>query len=102
MLETHGKDVKVEGTPSASGAATPSTGAASTTVNAADASAKLKEAVKAHKVPKATNTSVVTVEATFAASASDLFELLTEEGKIQMWSRAAAKVSCRSILQVPC
>ena len=84
MLETHGKAIKVEGTPAASGTSTP-------VPEAADAAAKLQP-VKALQSTKATNTSTVKVEATFAASASDLYELLTEESKISMWSRAAAQV----------
>lgn len=39
------------------------------------------------------NTSTIEVEATFHASADDLFSLLTDEKRIPMWSRAPAKVS---------
>jgi len=40
-------------------------------------------------------TKTVEVEAELQASADDLWGLLTEEGKIPMWSRSAAQVSAR-------
>ncbi|KAG8972517.1 hypothetical protein FRB90_010189, partial [Tulasnella sp. 427] len=85
MLETHGKDV----TPSVSGTATP-VGAAPAAISPAEAAAKLAP-VKGKAPAKAINTSTVTVETTLAASAGDIFELLTDERKISLWSRAAAK-----------
>jgi len=39
--------------------------------------------------------SVVEVEATFHASADDLFSLLTDEKRIPTWSRAQAKVTLK-------
>ncbi|KAG8901697.1 hypothetical protein FRB99_005169 [Tulasnella sp. 403] len=91
MLEAHGKDVKVEGTPAASGATTPvGPPGVNSTVPSVDAAGKLN-VPKPAKVPKSMNTSTVKVESTFAASASDLFDLLTDEQRITMWSRAAAK-----------
>lgn len=89
MLAAHGKDLKVEGTPSVSGAATPIGGAGSV-ATPANVAAKMKSTEA--KAVKGLNTSTVKVDATFAVSAGDLFELLTEEQKIVMWSRAAAKV----------
>lgn len=88
MLAAHGKDLKVEGTPSGSGAATPISGSGAGGAPSAAVAASLKTGAKA----KALNTSTVKIDANFAASASDLFDLLTEESKIGMWSRAAAKV----------
>ncbi|EIN07065.1 hypothetical protein PUNSTDRAFT_53465 [Punctularia strigosozonata HHB-11173 SS5] len=88
MLETHGKDLQV-GTPSASGSSTPvSSGpatAASTTPSYSVAPAK-PAAPKAKK----TNTTTVTVEATFAAPADELFSLFTDEKRIPQWTRAPA------------
>lgn len=48
------------------------------------------------------NTSVVEVEATFQASADDLFGLLTDEKRIPMWSRAQAKVTLRLRGEMTC
>ncbi|KAG9005812.1 hypothetical protein FRB94_003882 [Tulasnella sp. JGI-2019a] len=93
MLAAHGKDLKVEGTPSASGAATPvGVGAAATPANVA---AKINTATEKAKTVKGLNTSTVKVDATFAVSSGDLFDLLTVEQKIMMWSRAAAKSTAK-------
>ncbi|KAG9043470.1 hypothetical protein FS837_009502 [Tulasnella sp. UAMH 9824] len=84
MLDTHGRDV----TPSVSGTATPvGNGPA---VAPAEAAARLAP-LKAKAPAKAINTSTVTVEATLAASAEDIYELLTNESRIPSWSRAPAK-----------
>ncbi|KAG8885514.1 hypothetical protein FRB97_000839 [Tulasnella sp. 331] len=88
MLAAHGKDLRVEGTPSASGTATPVSGVGPA-ATAANVAAKMKTTEA--KAIKGFNTSTVKIDATFAVSASDLFDLLTEEQKIVMWSRAAAK-----------
>lgn len=85
MLDTHARDV----TPSVSGAATP-VGNGPAALSPAEAVARLAP-LKAKTLAKAINTSTVTVEATLAAAAGDIFELLTDESKIGMWSRAAAK-----------
>lgn len=52
-------------------------------------------AVKQEKRPL--NTENVTVEATFMASADDLYQVLTDESKISMWTHAAAQV--RGLIQ---
>lgn len=44
------------------------------------------------------NTSTVTVEARLQASADDMYMFLSDEKRIPMWSRSAAKVSCRMTL----
>ncbi|KAG8687499.1 hypothetical protein FRC11_007117 [Ceratobasidium sp. 423] len=86
MLDTHGKDLQVIGTPGASGAATPSIPAASTPPSA------LSKPVPAKEVSKGiTNSAVVTVDASFMASAGELYEFLTDEKRIPAWSRSAAQ-----------
>ncbi|KAJ1308612.1 hypothetical protein OPQ81_004310 [Rhizoctonia solani] len=86
MLDTHGKDLQVVGTPGPSGTATPSNHAPSTP------STSLSKPVSAKEVTKGiTNSAVVTVNASFMASAAELFELLTDEKRIPAWSRNAAQ-----------
>ncbi|CAE6522991.1 unnamed protein product [Rhizoctonia solani] len=86
MLDTHGKDLQVIGTPGASGAATPNPTAASTPPSA------LSKPVPAKEVSKGiTNSAVVTVEASFMASAAELCEFLTDEKRIPAWSRSPAQ-----------
>lgn len=85
MLDTHGRDV----TPSVSGTATP-VGNGPAVASPAEAVARL--APLKGKVPaKAINTSTVTIEATLAASAEDVFDLLTNEARIPSWTRAPAR-----------
>ncbi|KIY70395.1 hypothetical protein CYLTODRAFT_419751 [Cylindrobasidium torrendii FP15055 ss-10] len=87
MLEHHGKDLTVaasnQATPTASGTSTPAP------------VAEPKAAPVAVKKPaaKALNTSKIEVEGTFAASADDLFTLLTDQGRISLWTRAPAQSS---------
>ncbi|KAI0273493.1 activator of Hsp90 ATPase [Gloeopeniophorella convolvens] len=80
LVETHGKDIIVgSNEPSRTGTPTPA---------AASASAPAKKAAApAQKI----NTALVEIEATFHASADDLFALLTDEKRIPSWSRAPAK-----------
>ncbi len=86
LIDTHGKDIIVgSNEPSRAGSpAPPST----TAVPAGSKLGSTKKATSQQQI----NTSVVEVEATFHASASDLFALLTDEKRIPMWSRASAKV----------
>jgi activator of HSP90 ATPase len=85
MLDTHGKDLTVTGTP---GTTTPGTPAP------AVSNSPLSNPVSAKEVTKGiTNATTVTVDASFMASAADLFELLTDEKKIPAWSHAPAQVS---------
>lgn len=91
LIQVHGKDLTVASTdPSRSGTPAPQSSAAS----ASTLSAAPEPAVK--KAQKATNTTTVSTEAIFMAAADDLFSLFTDEKRIPIWSRAAAKVSCRS------
>ena len=54
------------------------------------------------KKEKAINTSQVSVDATFAASADDLYSILTDEKRIPAWSRASAKVCASSMFKFMC
>lgn len=86
MIDTHGRDIQI-GTPGASGTSTPVTsGVATSATPTSTATAAAKPEPKAKKL----NTSSVKATATFAASADDLFSLLTDEKRIPAWSRAPA------------
>lgn len=91
-METHGRDLTVSTEPSR--AATPSLGSkddiipATTFKQSADATKQFKPAMK----NAAISTRTVEVEATFQASADDLFSLFTDEKRIPAWSRAPAQV----------
>ena len=87
LIDTHGKDIIVgpnETSRTSSPAPPPLPAPASTGTSG---SAK-KVAASSQRI----NTSAVNVEATFRASADDLFSLLTDEKRIPTWSRATAKV----------
>jgi activator of HSP90 ATPase len=93
IVEVHGKDVYIGGT--ASGTSTPPVvSAPSTSGSASTASAAPAKAAPApvKKTSKAGNTSTITVEASFQASADDLFSLLTDEKRIPAWTRNSAVV----------
>ncbi|KAL5511262.1 AHA1 [Sanghuangporus vaninii] len=86
LTATHGKDLQVTGSqePSRTGTPAPATKSAAST-----SSANGPKVVKQEKKPL--NTAKVEVESSFMASAEDLFQLLTEENKIPLWSRAPAQ-----------
>jgi hypothetical protein len=84
LVDTHGKDIIV-GSNEPSRTSSPAPPPAS---SGAPGRAK-KVAAPSQRV----NMSIINVEATFHASADDLFSLLTDEKRIPMWSRAQAKVS---------
>ncbi len=87
LIDTHGKDIIVgSNEPSRTSSPAPPPLSA-TTGGGAPGRAK-----KVAKASQGINTSVVNVEATFRASADDLFALLTDEKRIPTWSRAPAKV----------
>jgi activator of HSP90 ATPase len=93
IIETHGKDLTVSAEPSRSGTPVQSANATSATPNGTTTAPAPKPAVKSQPSKKATvNTSTVEVEATFMASADDLFSLFTDEKRIPAWTRAPAKV----------
>ncbi|KAI0005901.1 hypothetical protein BJV74DRAFT_800661 [Russula compacta] len=86
LIDTHGKDIIV-GSNEPSRTSSP----APPSVNVPASSGAPRPAKKAVTASQKINTSVVEVEATFHASADDLFSLLTDEKRIPMWSRAPAK-----------
>ena len=89
LIEAHGQPGEAQGTGAgASGASTPAYAPAPP---AKDAAAPKKEQKEQKKSVGETKT--VEVEAELQASGEDLWGLLTEEGKIPMWSRSAAQVS---------
>lgn len=92
MIETHGKDILAAAEDAAnasSGATTPSAPSAPTqtgpTKPATAAGGAANEA-------KTVNSTTVKVEDEFQVTAEDLFELLTNEQKIPMWTRNPAKM----------
>jgi activator of HSP90 ATPase len=89
LIDTHGKDIIVgpNETSRTSSPAPPTLSAPTSSGASGGVSAK-----KVVAPSQGINTSVVNVEATFHASADDLFSLLTDEKRIPMWSRAPAKV----------
>lgn len=93
LIDVHGKDLlAVDSEPasaSTSGTSTPS-GAAPITLATKAVEEKNTEATKAGaKI----NTSTVKVNGRFQISATDLWDLLTNESKIPTWSRSAAQFS---------
>jgi activator of HSP90 ATPase len=89
IIETHGKDLQVAGSGDPSRSGTPVQPA---TPASASGSQRQPASVKSGANVKPVNTTAVTVEANFMASAEDLFSLLTDENRIPSWTRAPAKV----------
>jgi len=85
LIETHGKDLTISADPSRSG--TPAPGSTSAPVAAPTSAPSQPKQVEV----KTINTKVVKVEATFQASADDLFSLFTDEKRIPIWTRAPAQ-----------
>jgi len=89
IIEAHGKDLTVSAEPSRTGTPVQSMNATSTTTAAIPGP---KPVVKSPPPkPKTVNTSTVEVEATFMATADDLFSLFTDEKRIPVWTRASAQ-----------
>ena len=95
LLEAHGIFVEGSPAPSASGSSTPARYAPappgevrSSTPNQSAAAA----AQQAEKKVAVGNTKTVEASAQLQVSADDLWNLLTDEGRVPMWSRSAAKV----------
>jgi len=88
IIDTHGKDLTVSTNTSRAGTPAPAaaTPAAKAVVTPAAPNGPVNKAE-----PKAINTTSITVEAAFMASADDLFSILTDEKRIPSWSRAPAK-----------
>jgi activator of HSP90 ATPase len=90
LVETHGKDIIV-GSNEPSRTGSPAPPSASAPGNSGVSGPAKKASASLQNI----NTSIVEVEATFRASADDLFALLTDEKRIPTWSRAPAKVTLR-------
>ncbi|KAJ2930691.1 hypothetical protein H1R20_g6402, partial [Candolleomyces eurysporus] len=84
IIATHSKDIHISGT------STPVSGTATPTPAAAKAATPLGAKKAAPETTKGVNTTTVTVEPTFQASADDIYSLLTDEKKIPAWTRNAA------------
>ncbi|CAL1705696.1 unnamed protein product [Somion occarium] len=92
IIETHGKDLTVSADTSRTGTPAPPTSnipVASGASLATIAAAAAKPAPRTET--KKLNTTTVSVDANFMASADDLFSILTDEKRIPAWSRAPAK-----------
>jgi activator of HSP90 ATPase len=87
LMDTHGKDMIV-GSNEPSRTSSPAPPPASAPASGGTPGLAKKATAPKKKI----NTSMVEVEATFQASADDLFSLLTDEKRIPAWSRAQAKV----------
>jgi len=85
LTEIHGKDLQVN-VDESSRTGTPAPVASSSAPTVATSGPKVVK-----KEQKSLNTSRVTAEANFMASADDLFSTLTDEGRIPAWTRAPAK-----------
>lgn len=99
LLDTHGKDITVvvpsEGnTPGGSGTVTPALvapAAPRVTSSPAATGSSTSNATKPTTAKGIINTATVKVSSRFMASAEDLWNLFTDEGRIPMWSRAPAQ-----------
>lgn len=99
MISVHGKDLlqDTNGSPSTGGMSTSSQSTnLSTAVPKASSVAPTKSSSATTSKTKAGNTTTVKVDAAFAISANDLFELMTDESKVPAWTRNPAKVGTRS------
>ncbi|THH11986.1 hypothetical protein EW145_g274 [Phellinidium pouzarii] len=86
LIETHGKDLQIAASAEPSRTATPTPASSSSLGVNVSAPPKV---VKQEK--KALNTSTISVDASFMVSAEDLYQMLTDQNKIPMWTRAAAQ-----------
>jgi len=85
IVETHGKDLTVSTQPSRTGTPAPSSS------SGAAPSATGAPKPPAVKHAKALNSTTISVDGNFMASADDLFSILTDEKRIPSWSRAPAQ-----------
>jgi len=90
IIDIHGKDIQISAEASRTGSPAPSgSSSAAPLAKASSTSGQKVSVVKREE--KALNTSRVSVDGSFMASADDLFALFTEESKIPMWTRAPAQ-----------
>jgi len=90
LIAAHGQPTS----DSPSGTSTPNPAASSSYAPAPPAKSETKadKPVASGSGSKVGNTATVEVKATLQASADDIWGLLTDEKRIPMWSRSAAKV----------
>jgi activator of HSP90 ATPase len=94
LIAAHGQPTS----DSPSGTSTPNPAASSSSyapAPPAKSETKADKPVASGSGSKVGNTATVEVKATLQASADDIWGLLTDEKRIPMWSRSAAKVSMR-------
>lgn len=89
IIDNHAKDIQISAEPSRTGSPAPAA-SSSAAAKALNAGGQKVSVVKREQKP--INTSKVSLDANFMASADDLFNLFTEESKIPMWTRAPAQV----------
>lgn len=101
IIETHGKDLTVSTEPSRTGTPVQPSNATSAAPNVTTTAPTPRPAVRSPPPkPMAVNTSTVEVEATFMASADDLFSLFTDEKRIPIWTRTPGKASLISCVYI--
>ncbi|WVQ99307.1 hypothetical protein IAU59_006439 [Kwoniella sp. CBS 9459] len=98
LLAAHGNPTSADASPSPSGTSTPAAAATGSSSSYAPAPPTKAPEPKKEEQPKEQKKDVgktvtVEVKADLQASADDLWSLLTDENKIPMWSRSAAKIS---------
>ncbi|TCD68461.1 hypothetical protein EIP91_010747 [Steccherinum ochraceum] len=89
LVDTHGKDLQINSTQT-SRTGTPAPAASGSASTPAPAAKPVEK-----KPAKAVNSTAIKVDATFMASADDLFSILTDEKRIPSWTRAPAKSSAQ-------
>ncbi|OJT10927.1 hypothetical protein TRAPUB_12548 [Trametes pubescens] len=95
IVDTHGKDLTVSADPSRQGSPAPAAAAKSTGDAAPKKKADGAGAGAAKSGGRAVNTTTLSVDAQFMASADDLFGLLSDEKRIPQWTRAPATGSAQ-------
>ncbi|KAI9068590.1 hypothetical protein FKP32DRAFT_1587565 [Trametes sanguinea] len=92
IIDTHGRDLQVvSADPSRQSSPAPSASASAAKTGDAALKKRADGAGAVKSAGKPVNTTRVTVEASFVASADDLFAVLTDESRIPHWTRAPAK-----------
>lgn len=92
IVDTHGKDLTVSADPSRQGSPAPAAAPAAKPTGDAALKKKADGAGVAKSGGHAVNTTTLSVDAQFMASADDLFGLLSDEKRIPQWTRAPATV----------
>ncbi|OCF40485.1 chaperone activator [Kwoniella heveanensis CBS 569] len=93
LLAAHGNPSSGDASPSPSGTSTPTASSSYAPAPPTKAPEPKKEEAPQEQKKDVGKTVTVEVKADLQASADDLWSLLTDENKIPMWSRSAAKIS---------